>query len=139
MTYTQRLIIGFSILLTPLFAMFVLALNAQPVHAQAEEAICQGAGGTFSGGTCTPAGDNAGDQDPFESGIFASIVSTVAYVIGAISVLMIVIGGLRYVISQGDAQATQNAKNTILYAVVGLVVAFVAFGLVEFVLNRLEA
>ncbi|MCA9339488.1 MAG: hypothetical protein KDA17_01090, partial [Candidatus Saccharibacteria bacterium] len=50
--------------------------------------------------------------------------------LGAISVLMIVIGGLRFVLSQGDASAVSSAKNTVLYAVIGLVVALMAGGIV---------
>ena len=50
---------------------------------------------------------------------------------------MLIYGGMRYVMSQGDAGAVNNAKNTILYAIVGLVVAILAYAIVNFVLSSL--
>ena len=52
-----------------------------------------------------------------------------------IAVIKIVIGGIRYATSGGDSTQIQAAKNTILYAVVGLVVAIMAFAIVNFVLG----
>lgn len=71
------------------------------------------------------------------NGIFATVSNTLLFVIGALSVLMIVIGGLRYVISGGNSNAVTSAKNTILYAIVGLVIAFLAYAVINFVLNAL--
>lgn len=65
------------------------------------------------------------------------IINVLLFVIGLISVLMVVIGGLRYVLSGGDSGAVTSAKNTILYAIVGLIVAFSAYGIVNFVVVRL--
>ena len=48
---------------------------------------------------------------------------------------MLIIGGIRYTTSNGDQQAVQNAKNTILYAVVGLVIATLAFAAINFVIG----
>ena len=60
-------------------------------------------------------------------GTFRTITNVLLFLIGAISVIMLIIGGLRYVVSGGDSTAVQNAKNTILYAIVGIVVAILAF------------
>ena len=49
--------------------------------------------------------------------------------------IMLIIGGFRYVVSQGDQQQVQSAKNTILYAVVGIVVAILAYAAVNFVIG----
>jgi Type IV secretion system pilin len=59
------------------------------------------------------------------------------FIIGALSVIMIIIGGFRYVVSGGSQTAVSGAKNTILYAIIGLVVAFVAYAAVNFVLGSL--
>ena len=67
--------------------------------------------------------------------LFSSITQLLLYLIGAISILMVVIGGLRYVLSAGDPKATAAAKDTILYAVVGLVLALSAYGIIHFVLR----
>ena len=58
-------------------------------------------------------------------------------IIGAVSVVMLIIGGIRYTTSQGDSSAVTSAKNTILYAVIGLVVAILAYAIVNFVVDRL--
>ena len=70
-----------------------------------------------------------------ESGIFKTITNVLLYIIGAISVIMLIIGGIRYVVSAGDSSAVTGAKNTILYAVVGIIVALLAFAVVNFVLT----
>lgn len=69
---------------------------------------------------------------------FISIVLNIAFtVIGGVAVLFLVIGAFRYIISNGDQSQIQKAKNTIMYAVVGLVVTLLAFTIVQFVLGRI--
>lgn len=78
-----------------------------------------------------------GNQQPLtlfgNGGIFSDITNILLFVIGAVAVIMIVIGGLRYVISGGDAKQVQAAKNTILYALVGVIIAILAYAIVNFV------
>lgn len=69
------------------------------------------------------------------SGIFSTITNTLLFILGAISVIMIIIGGLRYVISGGDSAAVTAAKNTILYAIVGVIVAILAYAIINFVVG----
>lgn len=70
-------------------------------------------------------------------GVFTRITSIALYVIGAISVIMLIWGGLRYIISGGDSKKVTDAKNTILYAIIGLVFAVLAYAIVSFVLNSI--
>lgn len=73
-----------------------------------------------------------------DNGVKFQAIMTVAFiVIGAISVLFLTIGGFRYVASQGDSQAAAQAKNTIMYSLVGLLVSVTAVALVTFVLDLL--
>lgn len=72
------------------------------------------------------------------TGVIRDIVNILLFVIGIASVIMIIIGGLRYVLSGGDAQATKAAKDTVLYAIVGLVVAFLAYAIVGFVTRQIS-
>jgi high-affinity K+ transport system ATPase subunit B len=65
--------------------------------------------------------------------ILKNVTNTLIFLIGALSVIMIIFGGLRYVISRGDSKQIETAKNTIIYAVGGLVVALVAYAVVFFV------
>jgi len=71
------------------------------------------------------------------NGIFTTITNILLFVVGALSVIMLIIGGLRYVISGGNSTAVTAAKNTILYAIVGLVIAFLAFAAINFVISSL--
>lgn len=64
-----------------------------------------------------------------------SIVNMMLYVLGAIAVIMIIVGGIRYTTSAGDSGRIKASKDTIMYAVVGLVVALLAFAIVNFVLR----
>ena len=72
-------------------------------------------------------------------GIFTTITNVLLFLIGAISVIMLIIGGIRYTISGGDSSQVTAAKNTILYAVVGIVVALLAYAVVNFVLGEFVA
>lgn len=63
------------------------------------------------------------------------IVNLLLFVLGAIAVIMIVIGGIRYATSNGESSSIKSAKDTILYAVIGLVVALLAYAIVNFVLD----
>ncbi len=64
------------------------------------------------------------------------VVNTLLFILGIISVIMIIIGGLRYTTSGGDSSATKAAKDTILYAVIGLVVAMLSFTIVNYVIAQ---
>jgi hypothetical protein len=67
--------------------------------------------------------------------IIWTIMQFVLGILGGIAVIMIVVGGIKFVISNGDASAVASAKKTILYSVVGLVVALLASGIVLLVNN----
>ena len=71
------------------------------------------------------------DQTP----IFRIVTNVLLFVIGAVSVIMLIIGGFSYVTSQGDQTQVQSAKNTILYSIVGIVVAILAYAAVNFVIS----
>ena len=64
------------------------------------------------------------------------IINVILGVVGFIAVVMIIIGGISFVTSQGDTSKVAKARNTILYGIVGLVVAILAFAIVNFVLSN---
>lgn len=82
-----------------------------------------------------------GTNQPVElfgnGGIFTTIVNIMLFIIGALSVIMLIIGGIRYTVSGGNASAITAAKNTIMYAIVGIIVAVLAYAIVNFVLTTL--
>lgn len=78
------------------------------------------------------------NNDLFGSGgIIGKATSIVALLVGIASVIMIIVGGFKYVTASGDTANITSAKNTILYALVGLVVALMARAFVIFVINKL--
>lgn len=93
-----------------------------------------------NGGTAPTSGPNIDVSALPHTGATTSTIKTVLSVtfgiIGGLALLFVTIGGFRYVISQGDAQSVSKAKNTILYALVGLVVAIAAETIVTFVVGK---
>lgn len=71
------------------------------------------------------------------AGTIQSIINLLLFLIGSISVIMIIIGGIRFTTSNGDPAQAKAAQNTVLYALVGLVVAIMAFAVVKWVIARL--
>lgn len=72
------------------------------------------------------------------NGILAKTATVLSIVVGIVCVIAIIIGGLRYVLSGGDTQQTANAKNAILYAIIGLVITIAARSILVFVLGRIK-
>lgn len=70
-------------------------------------------------------------------GSISTIMQIVWAVTGGVALLIITIAGLQYVLSRGDPAATAKAKNAIIYALVGLLVSVVAFGIVRFVVGEI--
>ena len=70
-----------------------------------------------------------------DNGVFSRLTNTILLIVGLISVIMLVYGGLRYILSGGDSKKVTDAKNTVLYAIIGLIISLLAFAIVNFVLN----
>ena len=68
----------------------------------------------------------------------SQIVDIMIYAIGFVSVIMLIIGGFRYVLSGGDSKNTTAAKDTILYAIIGVVVALLSYSIVHFVIGQIQ-
>lgn len=74
-----------------------------------------------------------------DTGVFKQVTNTVLYIVGIIAVIMLIIGGIKYVVSGGDSKKVTDAKNTVLYAIIGLIIAFLAFAIVNFVITALPS
>lgn len=81
--------------------------------------------------SATPAGTNTNLRAQLQT-----VTNILLFLLGAIAVVVIVIGGIKYTTSDGDSSKIQSAKNTILYAIVGIIVALLAFAIVSFVINQ---
>lgn len=129
-----------ALLIVPVLALGVTVAGqlVAPSPAYAAECSDDASGGIGGGAGCAQGKDQ--QEDLFGSnGVFKTITNVLLFIIGAISVIMLIIGGIRYVVSGGDSSAVTAAKNTILYAVVGIVVAILAYALVNFVVSSFAA
>jgi hypothetical protein len=122
-------------LITGLVVPVLLPAAAHAVANPNSQSLCEGAGGSWIVDNNAPAGGvcSNGDGTRTVPGTIQQITDILIFLVGAISVLMIIIGGVRYVTSGGDQAGTKSAKDTIMYAVIGLVVAFMAYAIVHFI------
>lgn len=111
--------------------------------------------GSCGSSTATKSGNNNGGTNNTNSGtssdstsicgaaqqdtvpnLVKRVVNILLYVLGIIAVIAIIIGGIRYATANGDSSAVKSAKDTIMYAVIGLIVAIMAFTIVNFVVTQ---
>ncbi len=107
---------------TPTFALFESAKNQ----------ACNGVSQTESGCAAT-------NQDSQVESTLSIVLNLFSFAVGIMVVIMIIIGGVKFVTSQGDSGAVTGARNTIIYALVGLVIVLLAQFIVHFVLGRAAA
>lgn len=107
---------------------FLSILSVSPVAAQAGGAVDRGLNAARADGV--PDNLTGG-----EGSIIKKAVDLMLYAVVVLSVIMIIFGGVRYVVSGGKKESITAAKNTILYAVVGLLVAIFANAIIQFVLT----
>lgn len=74
-----------------------------------------------------------------DNGVFRQVTNVILYIAGVIAVIMLIVGGIKYVVSGGDSKKVTDAKNTVLYAIIGLVICFLAFAIVNFVIASLPS
>ena len=86
--------------------------------------------------TYIPGAKPAGTPDDLMP-VVNTIINIVIGLVGLVAVAMIIYGGLRYTTSAGDSKKVTDAKNTILYGIIGLIVAVLAFAIVNFVIQGL--
>ena len=125
------------LLFIPMLALAVSAVAPVQVSA-ADPVACNSKDLTVQNGADCSGGQSGTPNQLFGDGsIFQNITNAALFLIGAISVIMLIYGGIRYTISGGDTKNVTDAKNTILYAVVGIVVAIMAYAIVNFVIGKL--
>lgn len=112
-----------------LIAGFGLVTIPSTVGAQAKSAISEACKDAPESPLCK--------QSPITGAVFIkNLVNSLLYVLAAVSVIVIVIAGIFYTTSSGDAALVTKAKNTLLYAVVGLVVALLSYAIVNYVIVK---
>lgn len=127
--------IGQGLLLVPALVLGISFVATPAAFAACNTTITQDPLGNGAG--CAKGAGTAGQLFGANS-VFTSISNILLFLIGAIAVIMLIVGGIRYVISGGDQAQVTSAKNTILYAIVGIVVAFLAYAAINFVTSQLK-
>lgn len=131
MKFINKTLLIFAVLASFMFAAS-LVLPIAKVHADAKADVCQGVGLLSGNGCTTPPGSTSPDS------LVATVINILSIVVGIAAVIMIIIGGFRFVMSGGDPKNTESARNTVLYALVGVVIVLLAQILVRFVINKVQ-
>ena len=105
-------------------AAAVSALSALPAYAQVQNGL---------DATSATAGATSTDINE----VIANAINVLLFIVGVASVVMLIVGGIRYIVSSGDQQAVAGAKNTIIYSIVGIIVAVLAYAAVTYVFSTL--
>ncbi|GEM_PF-544639 len=102
------------------------------IYGKSTAACAQAGVATSDGNICTEATSLTLNE------IVSQVISTIIYIIGIVAVIMIILGGIHYATSQGDPAKVKKGKDTILYGIIGLVIAILAYAIVNFVLEALN-
>jgi hypothetical protein len=126
-------------MLTSLLAVFSLAM-VPAAYAQSNNQIvnglCEGANLHFTADPSTNSCESNGQSITDKVNNFLKhLINIFSAIIGVVAVIMIIFGGFRYITSGGNDSSVTSAKNTILYAIIGLVIVALAQLLVRFVLK----
>lgn len=116
-------------ILTLIFGLVLFTPISVTTFAQSADDVCRGV--TAAGGSCTQSGAGTTVNE-----VIAVVVNILSTIVGIVAVIMLIIGGFKYVTSSGDSNNVQSAKNTILFAIVGLVIVAAARIIVGFVLEQ---
>lgn len=94
---------------------------------------------TLKGGVGSAQGEGVDKVAADPESLVKQFVNIFLFAVGALSVIMLIWGGIRYTTSAGDSNKVQAAKNTVLYAIVGLVVAILAYAIVNMVIGKITS
>lgn len=132
MTQTIKKLITGSVLFALLAAVLVIPGRVLAAPADIQGSLCAGVNLDVRE-NCDP---SDADGENRINNLITSVINIFSLVVGVIAVIMIIIGGLKYIMSSGDSNNITSAKNTILYAIIGLVIVAMAQFIVKFVLSR---
>jgi hypothetical protein len=128
-----------AVLLLICFCTIVNPLSAQAKDILGSASQCSSTtAGTGNSAVCTDsktANGNPNDNPVIDK--LQAIATIVAIIAGAAAVLLLLVGSLQYITSNGDSNKAASAKNTIVYALVGIAVIALAATIIEFVVNKL--
>ena len=124
----KKSIISIAIMTCAVFGTSVLSTASLPGSASAQ---------VSEGINTATTSEMKGKSIDGKDGLIKTVVNVLLWAVGILSVIMIIFSGLRYITSAGDASKTKSAQSTLTYSVVGLIVAIMAYAIVNMVINRL--
>ena len=114
----------------------VSAVTTDPSADVIKDGLCEGTDLLILEGTTTQCDPATSDAESRVNEIIRTVINIFSLIVGVVAVIMIIVGGLKYITSSGDSGNVTSAKNTILYAIIGLVIVALAQIIVRFVLQR---
>lgn len=124
----KKSIISIAIMTCAVFGISVLSTTSLPGSASAQ---------VSEGINTATTSEMKGKSIDGKDGLIKTVVNVLLWAVGILSVIMIIFSGFRYITSAGDASKTKSAQSTLIYSVVGLIVAIMAYAIVNMVINRL--
>lgn len=124
----KKSIISIAIMTCAVFGASVLSTASLPGGASAQ---------VSEGINTATTSEMKGKSIDGKDGLIKTVVNVLLWAVGILSVIMIIFSGFRYITSAGDASKTKSAQSTLIYSVVGLIVAIMAYAIVNMVINRL--
>lgn len=124
----KKSIISIAIMICAVFGTSVLSTASLPGSASAQ---------VSEGINTATTSEMQGKSIDGDKGLIKTVVNVLLWAVGILSVIMIIFSGFRYITSAGDASKTKSAQSTLIYSVVGLIVAIMAYAIVNMVTNRL--
>lgn len=124
----KKSIISIAIMTCAVFGASVLSAASLPGSASAQ---------VSEGINTATTSEMKGKSIDGDKGLIKTVVNVLLWAVGILSVIMIIFSGFRYITSAGDASKTKSAQSTLTYSVVGLIVAIMAYAIVNMVTNRL--
>lgn len=121
----KYLTVGLSLIIVPALAVSHASANTS------QDSVCEGIGLASTSSGCAE-----DPNSPTVNSTIKTVVTLLSFVVGILSVIMIMVGGLKYITSGGDSAKITSAKSTILYAIVGIIITVLAQVIVRFALNK---
>lgn len=107
------------------------------VAAQASVPALADAKSQVQGGSDAVGGDEEGNGKNQVPDVIKNVIGILSFLVGLVAVLMIVIAGFRFVTSNGDAATAKSARETIVYAVIGIIITVMAYSIVNFIIDNI--
>ncbi len=137
------------VLMMPALTLGLLAFSPLASRVYAEDPVvptpattgtggidCSGGKDCLTKGSTTGTGNtSAATKLVGENSIVTQTINWMLYIIGTLSVVMLIVGGIRYTMSAGNEKGVKSAKDTILYSIIGIIVAVLAYAIVNFVIS----